>query len=941
MLFYKFLFFLPDFLEIQRKSFYLFLNFHLGEEFSKIQPGEKFQILYKNYKFLPPTLSIEKSILSSKSYCCHFYFPIQYRQKVQWVFLGTLPLLTRRGHFLINGTPRILLNQILRSPGVYFFTKGASAYADIISQRGPWIRLEMDSKNKRWICLQLQQMFVRFPLASFFQNFTTPYFDEQSGMLLTSEIYGISLSSSIFSSYLGQNGRDRLNKRLGLSLKTLTLTPLDFLKISDLLGKSVDVDDIDNLKNRRLKTIGEFLQNQLEKGLLKMNWPKPKKKARRQKRREEIPFVDSLPINIALKEFFHSHQLSQYLDQSNPLAEITHKRRLSYLSSGGSPGMEIRGIHITYYGRICPIETPEGKNAGLVNSLTTAVHLNKKGFLETPFVQVYKEHFQNQRRFLFLSTEKQEKKNVFFSQQFPKFKKTSVSVLKLKKFQKCSLQSINLCAINPQQFLSIATTTIPFIEHDDANRALMGSNMQRQALPLMTLEQPIVTTLNTFRIFGDLKDIPTSSKSGILMYSSQQKISFSNKLEFFFKNFEKSNQKTYFLERPISSPLNWIQRGDLLGDCSASQKGELALGKNLLVAYLPWEGLNFEDAVLINEKVVSKYTSLHIEKYSIERQLMHVSVNVGSWVQEGDILAVGPPPPPPPPSQKPLTHEKLLYDIVGGKRSRAPRLWRVPLGMAGRVIGLSRSEELITIYIAVKRELKVGDKISGRHGNKGIISKILENCDMPYLTNGQSIEIVLNPLGVPSRMNVGQIFECLLGLAGEIFHTKFQILCFDEMFGYESSRSFVYSKLFQSCKKTRFFSKITPGKLHLFDGRNGQIFRQSILVGSTYIMKLIHMVDEKIHGRATGPYSLITQQPLRGRAQHGGQRFGEMEVWALQGFGSAYTLQELLTVKSDDIQGRNRLMLTLLKNRPLRFGTPESLRVVLRELQCLCLQLEL
>ena len=574
-----------------------------------------------------------------------------------------------------------------------------------------------------------------------------------------------------------------------------------------------------------------------------------------------------------------------------------------------------------------------------------------------------------------------------------------------------------------------------------------------------------------------------------------------------FQNYEKSNQNTYFYQRPISYPLQWIQKGDLLGDCAASTQGELALGKNLLVAYMPWEGFNFEDAVLINNKVLSTYTSLHIEKYDLEisefekitnhipgipkKNLLKLDnngiVQIGSWVQEGDIL-VGKIIPIASETQTLLTHEKLLYDIVGQKDIQIQeRCLRVPQGSSGRIIRISytylkteqnqknslpeplsessvtklktkvqtgtklaqtfidkakqtqpviataslpsvnqptasRVHEVnavpfvprdesgqqtfqknqnrlrqqsqtklfkmlspaieqqgdgnfkniwnfigyrtryknhlnpigsnrtlnafkkITIYIAEKREFQVGDKISGRHGNKGIISQIFSNCDMPYLVSGETLDVLLNPLGVPSRMNVGQILECLLGFTGQIFHTKFQILCFDEIYGYEASRSFIYSKIFELCQKTRqkwLFSKRTPGKLNIFDGRNGQLFHQSVMVGSTYLMKLIHIVDEKIHARGTGPYSLITQQPLRGRAKHGGQRFGEMEVWALQGFGSAYTLQELLTVKSDDLQGRNQIMQTLLKNTPLRFGTPESLRVVLRELQCLCLDLQL
>lgn len=462
-----------------------------------------------------------------------------------------------------------------------------------------------------------------------------------------------------------------------------------------------------------------------------------------------------------------------------------------------------------------------------------------------------------------------------------------------------------------------------------------------------------------------------------------------------FQSLKRSNQNTYFLQRPFYFPNESIQKGDLLGDCSASDQGELALGQNLLIAYMCWEGFNFEDAVLINQKAIYKYTSLHIEKYDLEfkqtveghaervtRQIPGIAqkqlakldkngiIQIGSWVEEGDVL-VGKIVPIEP--KIVLTHEKLLYDITGQKVPVIQeKSLRVPRGVSGRIIKISlifeKKKEAapyrdrgpihlvasaassvkvvrrISIYIVEKHAFKVGDKISGRHGNKGIISKILSQVDMPYLPNGQCIDVLLNPLGVPSRMNVGQILECLLGLTGQLMRTKFKILCFDETQGYEASRSWIYSKLLESCYQTKhkwLFSKRTPGKFYLFDGRNGQLFNQSILVGCTYLMKLIHRVDEKIHARSTGPYSLITQQPLRGRAHKGGQRVGEMEVWALQGFGSAYTLQELLTIKSDDLQGRRKILKALLKNTSLRFGTPETLRVVLRELQCLCLDLQL
>ena len=507
--------------------------------------------------------------------------------------------------------------------------------------------------------------------------------------------------------------------------------------------------------------------------------------------------------------------------------------------------------------------------------------------------------------------------------------------------------------------------------------------------------------LNINNVYLDLHPLLVNYFSSNLTNKFEQNIGF--------QNFERSNQNTYLLQRPINSPAQWIQKGDLLADCSASDKGEIALGKNLLVAYMPWEGFNFEDAVLINETILLKYTSLHIAKYDLEiaetafekitanipgysqnEQLdKNGIIKIGSWVQEGDILVgkiISAVP------QPLLTHEKLLYDIMGQKTPQIEeKCLRVPLGVSGRVIRISyiyskrasleeitskgyfqtkqkvkkktvNSNKLnkkiipkfekfqksalkkISIYIMEKREFQVGDKISGRHGNKGIISKVFSNYDMPYLSDGSTLDVILNPLGVPSRMNVGQILECLLGFAGRIFHTKFQVLCFDEIYGYEASRSYIYSKLLDACKKTQqkwIFSKKNPGKLHLFDGRDGYIFKQSVMVGVTYLMKLIHIVDEKIHARATGPYSLITQQPLRGRAKHGGQRIGEMEVWALQGFGCAYTLQELLTVKSDDLQGRKQIMQALLKNTALNFGTPESFRVVLRELQCLCLDLQL
>nr|YP_009518875.1 RNA polymerase b-subunit [Boodleopsis pusilla]AYC64799.1 RNA polymerase b-subunit [Boodleopsis pusilla] len=723
-LFYKFLFFVSDFLEIQRRSFHKFINFQLGDELAKIpsfslaqtrsrkpkkiffpnpsflklslfdfsyrsliqikkilpkpfflkkKEKRKMCFVYQDFRYIHPTFTIEESILLSKTYCCQFYVPIQLNNVTQWILLGSLPLLTRRGHFIINGTPRVVINQIVRRPGIYFHRNPQFFYAEIISERGPWIRLEIDKKEKIWVSLASQKRgLTRMSLSFFFQSFypkyidlldsettinafkhsqkrlnnfepryhilggsplaffihifkkklstlsrmhffnfglfityrRSPYFKHFSkhvfhlnvltksrkgpkskhrvaGVIDPEKVVHLLLASSSKSAnvhfYLGKNGRLRLNKKLGLSLQTRSLTPLDFLMIRHLLfqqchdQKNLLFDDIDHLKNRKFKTIGDLLQNQLAIGLQRFkkllkntkfpqssfpsisslkkkkissllrdkHWPsarkKPKKSKRVLKNRKlfsvlKFSLLKNQPINSVFKEFFHSHQLSQYLDQSNPLAEITHKRRLSCLGSGGinreTASMEIRGIHPSYYGRICPIETPEGKNAGLVNSLTNMTEMYPNGLLKTPYAEIYKQHEQNHRKLVFLSIDHQDNYNISLNRHLPKFKNISVSRLKIVNFQKCRSSSIDFIASHSQQFLSIATTCIPFIEHDDANRALMGSNMQRQALSLLSCEQPYVTTVNAYRVIADLKDIPTSSMSGLVLYMSQQKMCF-------------------------------------------------------------------------------------------------------------------------------------------------------------------------------------------------------------------------------------------------------------------------------------------------------------------------------------------------------------------------------------------------------------------------------
>nr|WQA10908.1 RNA polymerase beta subunit [Streptosarcina sp. YL-2023a] len=724
------------------------------------------------------------------------------------------------------------------------------------------------------------------------------------------------------------------------------------------------MDDIDHLKNRRVKASGELIQTQIGTGFLRLE-KLIREKMKKPKRNLSIRnLITTKPFNGALREFFGSSQLSQFMDQTNPLAEITHKRRVSSLGPGGisreTAGMAVRGIHPTHYGRICPIETPEGQNAGLVNSITTHAKVNSLGFLETPFYKVYLGQIQTKLGAVLFSAEKEENIKVapgdLNLSDLNFLPKKSIPIRISEEFKKTPRNAVEYIALSPIQMISIATSLIPFLEHDDANRALMGSNMQRQAVPLINPERPIVGTGLEARVASD---------SGHLLQAKE------------LQTYQRSNQDTCVTQRPVGCEGDWIQKGDLLADGTASVSGELALGKNVLVAYMPWEGYNFEDAILISERLVydDVYTSLHIERYDLEirdtkygveqitnqipeidlKELEHLEntgiAKTGSWVKEGDIL-VGKVTPI---QKKPLSpHEKLLYDIVGKEipTTRDSSL-RVPKGIQGRVIDVQildtetippeiafEGPGRVHIFLAEKRKIQVGDKLAGRHGNKGIVSRILPRQDMPYLPDGTPIDMVLNPLGVPSRMNVGQVFECLLGLAGVYLKQQYKITPFDEIYGPEASRSLVYSKLYEARLKTGqewLFNPTFPGKTKLFDGRSGECFDQAITVGQAYVLKLVHLVDEKIHARSTGPYSLVTQQPLRGRSKHGGQRLGEMEVWALEGFGAAYTLQELLTVKSDDMKGRHRVLGAILTNDPISLGTPESFKVLVRELQSLCL----
>ena len=1560
-------FLVPDFVDIQRKSFFRLLEKGISEEFSKINPIvsdiSRLNLAFYPEKFLLilPNFSVSEAILQGKTYSCKLYVPatlsgqntkfsalargrsksfgsmgkrvleaservlegprpkrlqplgplgvgaplrakgpLSNTEPLSWVLLGNLPLMTKRGHFVINGSPRVLVNQLTRCPGIYFHERkwgiGKMArrivYADFVSRRGAWLRLQADKTGEVWARLKRTPkipffLFYESMVASERPPFQWTFSDQAALIEMYEEVNPTKRESSAQGGKafldqkfrnprtydLGSTGRNQLNMRFGGSLISRQLTSKDlyyaFEQIKALHNHRIFADDIDNLSNRRVRAAGDLVQGQFETGLYRLE------KAVVAKMRKSLAdascktLVTTKSLNGALREFFGSSPLSQYMDQTNPLAEITQKRRISSLGPGGisreTAGMAIRGIHSTHYGRICPIETPEGKNAGLVNSLTVFTQIRKDGTLESPYYPILQGQVQNEFGFKFLAVEAEEQGftkiapgdiNTSSSRFLPS---NSIPIREAgnpqKDFRYASRETVNYIAVSPIQMISIATSLIPFLEHDDANRALMGSNMQRQAVPLLRAERPVVGTglealviaasghalssrtsgyvssvsnkkvviyskplsftkgkqvspvlrekrweasqmaleaskmvlegprhkghkpfgplallamqkpqvatslvyqksageslrgrrpervkplgsgplqhhlrllqepkrfpklfektglsciattyfglfegpqdekvltrrsfciANNLRrassrngvggalsiasnattqgatkfreavgrgpldhpsftkieregpsnpypnnepismslaqssvqdmesgltpigcnlqsvrenyiikqkayIFGEVgslkkqglqsikpkatgtsftsdfcftfreKRVAFVNRCQLVLFHSQREglggmtdgvggalsiasnattqeastsLHFVNKMDKAFtiasnaitprgryftrkslseqslnfisqlrhyplthsiknwlsyrssldcleglqfkepkkiwattvdnknqnlkvsgftdnhktnqrrglfgrlgytspftmpqrtlgaplrlerttyslQSYCRSNQETCLNHIPAVSEGEWVQEGDLVADCSASQFGELALGKNVLIAYLPWEGYNFEDAVVISERLVLEdvYTSIHIQKYEVEtketkfgferitpdvpglleeqrgRLDEHGIAKIGSWVREGDIL-VGKASPKGVQLLSP--YERLAYDIANVEAAKMEDTsLRVPKGVEGRVVNYHAYQEgsslmhvfepslsgkgavggalsiasnattqedgkqskkvligelnHVRIYLAEERRIQVGDKVAGRHGNKGIVSTILPRQDMPYLPDGQIVDVVLNPLGIPSRMNVGQVFECLLGLAGMQLGQHFQVTPFDEIYGAEASRSLVYLKLYQARLRTNqnwIFDFKFPGKVALFDGRSGHLFDQWVTVGYAYMLKLVHLVDEKIHARSTGPYSLVTKQPLGGRSKHGGQRLGEMEVWALEGFGAAYILQEMLTSKSDDVVGRKQAVEAILFKGKMSLGNPEAFKVLVRELQALCL----
>jgi len=1093
-----------DLAEAQRASFYHFLYKGINEELltfpnpflAKIKINGKKKLaclvsLYSNeIKLKGPNFSIEECLKRDMSYSIQIFIPGEYYygldkktdsetplrilktsskstkikkiQIKQDIFFGELPLMTEEGTFIISGCERVIISQIIRSPGIYFrkefnTSRKAIYTATVISNKGLWTKFyleqkdikkekrkkgsEKEERNDDQIYIKLSSNFktktldkkesdadsnklLVYDLIRYFglnfQEITdslkhplhlsnTQYDsigiqeDEEIAFLIRKLFF--SQKSACFS--IGQIGRYKINKKLNINLpKDITyLTGQDFIGIIDGLIelKYYDrvSDDIDDIKNKQIRCIGELLQNQIRVGLyrLQKNLLEDSPINSTQKLTFDIEtssdpddwIIDPRPLTTSIKEFFKTSQLSQFMDQINPLAELTHKRRISVFGPNGLKrdhiSTVIRDIHPSQYGRLCPIETPEGQNAGLVSSMAMYGRISSLGWIETPYFLIQNKKVLVEKTPIFLNPEQESRTTVSFCDvQTDKENRIETNYISAKEnylFLTKQAKNVNFITTSPLQIVSLATALIPFLEHDDANRALMGSNMQRQAVPLLYTQKPIVGTGLEATCLLDSEMVIKSYSQGIVDFSSSEMVVIKDtnqqKIKYFLKKYLRSNQETCINQKPIVWKNEFVFSGQIIVDGPSTNDGELALGHNLTIAYMPWEGYNYEDAIVINERIILEdcLTSVHIEEYEtnftycvngsekLTNNLPHLTkyirrhltkegiVRVGSYVKEHDIL-VGKLTPC---EEDPSPEAKLLRALYEQKNPNyRDTSLKVPHGTEGRVIDvrvisttlLTKEEglvsttcEIIRIYIAQIRKIQIGDKLAGRHGNKGIISRILSQQDMPYLPDGTPVDIIFNPLGVPSRMNVGQVFECLLGFAGEKLGKRYKITPFDEIYGKESSRILVNQKLKEVALKNNLpwaFNSYYPGKILLRDGRTGEYFDNPITVGKSYILKLIHLVEDKIHARPTGPYSMITEQPLAGKSQKGGQRFGEMEVWALEAYGCANTLQELLTIKSDDIDGRNDMYESLLVRRNVEKpnpSIPESFLALIRELNAL------
>lgn len=1044
------IFVLPEFGRIQFEGFNHFIRKGLIEELLNfpiirdIDREFEFRIFGEQYKLAEPFFKERDAVYQSVTYSSDLYVPAQLTQKKegkiqkQTVFFGSIPLMNSQGTFVVNGVARVIINQILRSPGIYYNSEldrnGIPLYTGtLISNWGGRLKLEIDGKRRIWariskkrkvsvlillsaMGLNLKKILVSVCYPKIFLESIEkrtkeeyPSSTEEAIVELYKQLYclggDITFSESIRKElqkrffqqrcYLGRIGRLNLNEKLNLDVpeNETFLLPQDILTAVDYLIKLKfgvgKLDDIDHLKNRRVCSVADLLQDQLKLALNRLE-NSIRQILRGATKRKRLPTPKSLvtptPLVMTFKEFFGSHPLSQFLDQTNPLTEMVHKRRLSSLGPGGltrrTAGFQVRDIHPSHYGRICPIETSEGMNAGPIGSLAIHAKINNLGCLESPFYKI--SELSEEHKIFNLSAGEDEYYRIATGNCLALDENTREELITPARYRQdfvaITWEQIHLRSIFPLQYFSVGASLIPFLEHNDANRALMGSNMQRQAVPLSKTEKCIVGTGMESQTALDSGSVIVARTGGKIDYIDGDKITLSlNKKEINTNLiiYQRSNNNTCLHQKLQIKSNQYIKKGQLLADGAATSQGELALGKNILVAYMPWEGYNFEDAILISERLIYDdiYTSLHIERYEIEarmtsqggekftREIPHLDnyllrhldkngvVLIGAWVETGDVL-VGKLTPQETEETLRAPEGKLLQAIFGIQVANSKEnCLKVPIGGKGRVIDVrsiyredsSNDAKIIHVYVLQKRKIQVGDKVAGRHGNKGIISKILPRQDMPFLQNGTPIDMILSPLGVPSRMNVGQIFECLLGLAGDFLKKNYRVIPFDERYEREASRKLIFSQLYEASEKTInpwLFEPDNPGKNRLLDGRTGEIFEQSITAGKAYMLKLIHQVDDKIHARSSGPYALVTQQPLRGRSRRGGQRVGEMEVWALEGFGVAYILQEMLTVKSDHIRARYEVLGAIVTGEPIPKPetAPESFKLPVRELRSLALE---
>ena len=1033
---------LPDLIEVQKKSFEWFLKEGLKEELLSFSPikdytGRLELHFLPNYTFDNAKYTVEEARIHDATYAKQLRVMIRLVNrdsgeiKEQEVYIGDIPTMTDKGTFIVNGAERVIVSQIVRSPGVYFKREispaGKRLYnATMIPNRGAWLKIETDSndliyvkidKNRKILATtllkamgitvsEMESLFTHFEfLKKTLDKDTAETTDDalvevykklRPGDPASPQGGRQILEARFFDEKkydIGRVGRYKLNKKLNLNIpkNQRTLTVQDIVaSIEYLINLTYDegvVDDIDHLGNRRIRSVGELLQNQFRVGLSRIERiVKERMTLQDSETLTPLNLLNTKPLIASLKEFFGSSQLSQFMDQTNPLAELTHKRRISALGPGGlmreRAGFAVRDIHPSHYGRICPVETPEGPNAGLIGSLATHAKVNDYGFVESPFFVVKDGVVTDE--VVYMTADEDENYRVAPSdiQLNPdnSIKAEYVPVRYRSEFTMGESKKVDYVGVSPIQIISVATSLIPFIEHDDANRALMGSNMQRQAVPLLITQRPVVGTGLEARAAKDSGMVAVAECDGTvtrvvgeeIIVTDQQGTPHVHQL----MKYVRSNQDTCINQRPIVHEGDKVKAGDVIADGASTSQGELSLGKNVLVAYMPWEGYNYEDAILLSERCVHDdiFTSVHIEKLEIDarqtklgpeeitREIPNVSedalrhldergiVRIGARVFADDIL-VGKVTPKGESEHPP--EEKLLRAIFAEKaRDVKDNSLRVPHGEGGRVLDVKvfdreKGDELppgantvIRVYIAQKRKVSVGDKLSGRHGNKGIVSRILPKEDMPFLPDGTPVDIVLNPLGVPSRMNVGQTYELLLGLAAYLTGNHYEAPSFDERYGDNQSEIVTREELMKGIKESGCDWVLPSGKVKLIDGRTGETFDEPVAVGLSYILKLVHLVDDKIHARSTGPYSLVTQQPLGGKAQFGGQRFGEMEVWALEAYGAAYTLQEMLTIKSDDVNGRNRAYEAIVKGDNIpRPGIPESFKVLVRELQSIGLDI--